>query len=126
MKLSRRQAIFFLQLFIIAVFILSLITAIRFKKTFQDARNLIRLHHLEAIMDAVYTYYIVHHTFPDCIPLSGAVKIQECQEIEPFLTKLPKDPSSDGEYFIEYFGPEKNNIRVFSTSKEALGLEIIR
>jgi hypothetical protein len=126
-KLEGKKIVLLLvELLVVFAFIVSIIVAVNLKKTFKEARNLVRGRHMEAIINAVYTYYIVYHKFPDCIPESGeAVEVTKCKEIELFLTSFPKDPSPGQKYFIEYL-KEREGIRVFSSSPEAKKIEIIR
>lgn len=126
-NLDRIKVILSIQIFIILIFILSILLGINLKDKFKQARNLVRIKHMETIMNAVYTYYIVNQKFPDCIPESGEpIEIEKCKEIESFLTSFPKDPSKNQKYFIEYINKDKNGIRIFSSSPEAKGLEIVR
>ena len=126
-KLDRRKVILSIQIFIVFIFILSIVVGINLQEKFKQARNLVRLKHMETIMNAIYTYYIVNQKFPDCIPQSGdPIEVEKCKEIESFLTSFPKDPSKNQKYFIEYVSENKNGIRIFSSSPEAKGIEIIR
>ncbi|MCD5396066.1 MAG: hypothetical protein LR000_00045 [Candidatus Pacebacteria bacterium] len=115
------------QIVIVVSFIFSIIIAVNLKRTFRDVRNLVRERHMEAIVNAVYTYYLINGKFPPCIPDFGeVVEVEKCKEIERFLTSFPKDPSSEGQYFIEYFNPQRSGIRVFSSAPEAKGRQVIR
>jgi hypothetical protein len=125
-ELKREKVIFFIQIFIILVFILSIIVPVNLTKLFKNTRNLIRIQHLEAISNAVYTYYLIYQKFPDCIPNSGKpIEVRKCKEIETFLTSFPKDPLPDYHYLLEYFGEKKQQIRIFSNAPEAKGIEVI-
>ena len=125
--LEREKIILLVQLIVVLVFVLSIVLAVNFKKTFRQTRNVVREQHMEAIVNAVYTYYAINHKFPDCIPKSGkTIDVTRCKEIEPFLTYFPKDPSPHQKYLIEYFNKKRGAIKVFSSSPEAKGIEIIR
>jgi len=127
MKFERQKIVLVVQIVIIFFFILSIIIAVNLKKTFKDVRNLVRERHMEAIVNAVYTYYLIYGKFPECIPVSGeAIEVEKCQEIKPFLTSFPKDPSPGEKYFIKYLNPQKGGIKVFSSAPEAKKTEVIR
>jgi hypothetical protein len=126
-KLDKRKVILLVQALIIFALVFSIIGATNLKKVFKDTRNLVRGRHMEIILNAVYTYYLIHNKFPECIPEPGkAIEISKCEEIKPFLTSFPKDPLPEEEYLIEYFNENKENIRIFSSALEAKEIEIIR
>ena len=125
-KIGRKKITLLVELLIILVFVFSIIISINLRGTFKETRNLVRERHMEAILNAIYTYYIIYHKFPDCIPQSGkAVVVTQCKEIKPFLTSFPKDPSPGQHYFIEFLH-NGEGIKIFSSAPEAKGIEIIR
>jgi len=126
-KIERQTVIFIAQIIIILSFIISVLVAVNLRKTFREVRNLVRARHMETILNAVYTYYLINGEYPPCIPEKGhAIDVRECKEIEPFLTVFPQDPFSNQKYLIEYLDEEKRGIRIFSSAPEAKGVEVVR
>ncbi len=126
-KIERQKIILIVQIFIIFTFIFSIIISVNLRGTLRETRNLVRGRHMEMIINAIHTYYIVNNNFPECIPVSGeSVEVEKCQEVGSFLTSFPRDPLVDENYFVEYFNKRRENVRVFSSAPEAKEVEVIR
>lgn len=127
-KLKKERVLVGIQLFLLLIFIFSIILAVNLRKNFREARNSVRRKHFETIATAVYSYYIIYNKFPDCIPLEldKAVEVKNCPEITQFLTFPPKDPLPNHKYLIKYSNEERNSIKIFSTAPEAKGVELVR
>ena len=96
---------------------------------FKEAKNTTRISHMQTILGAIYLYSVDYQgAFPVCIPGQGAVRASECTELIPYLYlgRFPLDPDSKAEYMIEYIPETKGRVRIFSTSPEAKGIEIMR
>jgi hypothetical protein len=116
---------------IVLVLVLVSIFAVKPGILLKEVRNSTRISHMETVLNAVYMYVIDQRgIFPPCIPDpgKGAVNIVECIELRPYLSRgiFPTDPRSDARYMIEYFPERETKLRIFSTAKEAEGVEIIR
>jgi len=114
---------------IVVFLFLGIILASRPATLFKEAKNSTRISHMQTILGAVYLYSVDNKgLFPVCIPKQGPIVVSECTELIPYLYlgRFPLDPDSKAEYMIEYIPGTKSKIRIFSTSPEAKGTEIIR
>lgn len=122
-----------IDLIVIAIIVLTIVLGVGLAVNrigiFKETRNLTRYHHMQTLMNAVYSYIIEHGFFPKCLPEPNqpAVSITECyEELTPYLVhpviREPGHPKYT--YMIECL-PEKR-IRIFSTAPEAKKIEVIR
>lgn len=127
-NLNKQRVVLILMGLILVWFILQIALSISPWALFRETRNITRQNHLNLIADTVYFYLLRNGKFPDCIPQPGspAVSITKCPELKDYLTHLPQDPDPEQEYLIEYLTEQKDKIRVYSTSPEAEGIEVIK
>jgi len=116
---------------IVFVLVLVSIFAVKPGILLKKVKNTTRASHMETILSAIYGYAIDNKGFfPPCIPNfgEGATDITKCEELRPYIYKnmIPSDPDTNSKYMIEYFSGKETRVRIFSTAKEAEGVEIIR
>ncbi len=97
---------------------------------FKSSRNAVRKNQMEMIMSAVYSYAVDTTGFyPDCIPpfSEGPAKVSDCKEDleKNIMGEFPADPDPEHNYMIERID-DRERFRIFSTSPEAKGVEVIQ
>jgi len=114
---------------VVVFLLLGIILASRPMTLYKEAKNTTRISHMQTILGAVYLYAIDNQgKFPACIPGQGAVTASECAELIPYLYlgRFPLDPDPKEKYMMEYVPETKDRIRIFSTSPESKGTELMR